>query len=90
MPTAHVDRDRVATAVKEMLIAESRLTLRPEQLSGDEPLNGELLRINSLGFLGMLIRLEDSLDLTLPDDMFTGRQFHIVDDVVGVVLAGCR
>jgi acyl carrier protein len=90
MPTADLDRHSVATAVKQMLIAESRLNLRPEQLSGDEPLNGELLRINSLGFLGMLIRLEDSLDVTLPDDLFTGRQFHIVDDVVGVVLEGCR
>jgi acyl carrier protein len=95
MPTAHIDRDsidrdRVATAVKQMLIAESRLTLRPEELSGDEPLNGQLLRINSLGFLGILIQLEDSLDVILPDDMFTGRRFHIVDDIVGVVLEGCR
>ncbi|MFC8008530.1 acyl carrier protein [Streptomyces olivaceus] len=90
MPATDIDDAAVATAVKEMLIAESRLTMSPGELSDDEPLNGELLRVSSLGFLGMLIRLEDALDVTLPDDLFTGKRFRVVSDVVDLVLRDCR
>lgn len=80
--------DTVAIAVKRLLVLESRLSIPPEQLSDGEPLNGELLRINSLGFVGMLIRLEDELDVTLPDDLFVGQTFHTVADLVQVVAHG--
>jgi acyl carrier protein len=82
------DRATVSSAVKRMLLIESRLSIPPEQLGEDEPLNGELLTINSLGFLGMLVRLEDELDVTLPDDLFIGRSFRTVADLVDVVARG--
>ncbi|MEU5084676.1 MULTISPECIES: acyl carrier protein [Streptomyces] len=90
MPATDIDDAAVATAVKKMLIAESRLTMSPDELSDDEPLNGDVLRVSSLGFLGMLIRLEDALDVTLPDDLFTGKQFRVVSDIVDLVLRDCR
>jgi acyl carrier protein len=76
----------VSIAVKRLLVLESRLSIPPEQLAADEPLNGDRLRINSLGFVGMLIRLEDELDVTLPDDLFVGHTFDTVADVVNVVM----
>lgn len=82
------DRAAVTVAVKRILLVESRLAIAPEQLSDGEPLNGELLTINSLGFVGMLIRLEDELDVTLPDDLFIGRTFRTVRDLVDVVARG--
>lgn len=88
MPTVPLDRDTIASAVKRILIAESRLPVEPERVSGSEPLNGRLLRISSLGLLGVLIKLEDTLDVMLPDDLFAGRSFDVVDDVVDVVLRG--
>jgi acyl carrier protein len=88
MPTVPLDRATVLVTVKQTLIAESRVPLRPEDIAGDEPINGELLRISSLGFLGMLLRLEEQLGVTLPDDLFAGRTFRVVDDVVDVVLQG--
>lgn len=78
----------VSIAVKRLLVLEARLPIPPEQLSDSEPLNGELLRINSLGFVGMLIRLEDELDVTLPDDLFVGHTFRTVADLVNVVAKG--
>ncbi|MDG4820134.1 MULTISPECIES: acyl carrier protein [unclassified Micromonospora] len=84
--TTDVDRAAVATAVKRVVIAESRLAYRPEDIADDEPLNGKLLRVNSLGFLGMLVRLEDDLDLVLPDDIFVGRSFTLVSDLIDVVV----
>jgi acyl carrier protein len=78
----------ISIAVKRMLILESRLSMPPEQLPDSEPLNGGLLSINSLGFVGMLIRLEDELDVTLPDDLFIGQAFRTVADLVRVVALG--
>ncbi|MEV6828456.1 acyl carrier protein [Amycolatopsis sp. NPDC051102] len=86
--TTGPDRPTVSDSVKRVVIAESRLSLTPEEIPGSEPLNGDLLRINSLGFVGMLVHLEDALDVTLPDDLFVGRTFRTVDDLVDVVAEG--
>lgn len=85
MSALKLDRGHIVQAVKKVVISESRLMISPEQIADDEPLNGALLRINSLGFVGMLIRLEDELDVTLSDDLFVGRSFTTVADLVDVV-----
>ncbi|MEU4379174.1 phosphopantetheine-binding protein [Micromonospora echinofusca] len=79
------DRARINEAVKRLVVRESRLAVDPATVDDLEPLNGDLLRVNSLGFLGMLVRLEDELDVTLPDDIFAGRVFTTVADLVDVV-----
>ncbi|WP_186156448.1 acyl carrier protein [Burkholderia gladioli] len=86
MSSTPLDRDRVALAIKKLVVADSRLQIDPGTVDDDELLNGPLLRINSLGFVGMLIRLEDELDITLPDDLFVGRAFKTVADLIEVVL----
>lgn len=88
MPNLPLDRATVAVTVKRTLLTESRSPLEPGDVPDDEPLNGRLLQVSSLGFLGVLLRLEDELGVSLPDDMFTGRRFRVVDDVVDVVLRG--
>lgn len=88
--TTGPDHTTVSDSVKRVVIAESRLSLAPEQIQDDEPLSGDLLRINSMGFVGMLVRLEDVLDVTLPDDLFVGRTFKTVNDLVEVVADGAR
>ncbi|MFF8638200.1 acyl carrier protein [Streptomyces pilosus] len=82
-----LDRDAVATVVKKVVIAESRLSLPPDRVADDEPLVGDLLNVNSLGFVGMLVRIEDELDVVLPDDLFVGRSFRTVRDLIDVVTA---
>ena len=79
------DRAQVSSAVKRMVARESRLSIDPDRIADDEPLDGPLLRVTSVGLLGMLIRLEDDLSLTLPDDLFVGRVMYTVDDLVDVV-----
>ncbi|MFH8803888.1 acyl carrier protein [Streptomyces sp. NPDC017936] len=79
------DHDRIAAAVRRLVVTESRLSVDPATVSEDEPLNGPLLKVNSLGFLGMLIRLEDDLGLALPDDLFVGRSFTTVRDLIDLV-----
>ncbi|MFD8260117.1 acyl carrier protein [Streptomyces griseoluteus] len=86
-PTASTapDHDRIADAVRRLVVTESRLSVDPATITEDEPLNGPLLKVNSLGFLGMLIRLEDDLGLSLPDDLFVGRSFTTVRDLIDLV-----
>jgi len=79
-------RTEVNEAVKRLVVRESRLSVPVTAVADDEPLNGDLLRVNSLGFLGVLVRLEDDLDVTLPDDLFAGRTFTTVADLVDVVV----
>jgi acyl carrier protein len=83
----HSRRAEVNDILKAIVTRESRLSIAPSELGDDEPLNGELLKINSLGFLGMLVQLEDALDVTLLDDLFAGRVFTTVADLVDVVMA---
>jgi len=90
MTRAPLRRADVLESVKRMMISESRLSVSPDQVADDEPLNGALLRVNSLGFVGVLIRLEDELDVTLADDLFVGRSFTTVAEVVDVVMDGAR
>ncbi|MBO4204638.1 acyl carrier protein [Micromonospora echinofusca] len=82
--------DRVLAAVKRVVVRESRLSLDPATVPDDEPLDGRLLRVTSLGLLGMLIRLEDDLDATLPDDIFAGREIHTVADLADLVRAATQ
>ncbi len=90
MPIPAVDRPLVAHAVRRRVIAESRVSVEPSQIADDEPLNGRLLKVNSLGFVGLLIHLEDELGITLADDLFVGRTFRTVADLVDAVAEGAR
>jgi acyl carrier protein len=78
-------RAEISRAVKRLVALESRLSIDPDGIAESEPLNGRLLKINSLGFLGMLVRLEDELDVTLPDNLFVNQIFTTVADLVDVV-----
>jgi acyl carrier protein len=90
MPTLPLSRPLVASAVRRRVIAESRISIEPGEIADDEPLNGPLLKVNSLGFVGMLIHLEDELGITLADDLFVGRTFQTVADLVDAVAEGAR
>ncbi|MGH8791172.1 MAG: acyl carrier protein [Stackebrandtia sp.] len=85
-----ITREAVNEAVKRLVVVESRLRIDSAKVADDEPLSGRLLHVNSLGFVGMLVRLEDELDVTLMDDLFVGRQFHTVADIVDVVMESAK
>jgi acyl carrier protein len=81
-----VSRDDAMASVKRMVLLESRLPAHTP-VADDEQLAGPLLAVNSMGFVGVLIRLEDELDVTLANDLFVGRTFHTVADIVDVLVA---
>lgn len=75
----------VAEIVKRAIIDEARVNIAPQQLSDDESLNGTLLRITSLSFVGMLMTLEDELDIKLEDELFMQMKFTLVSDLINFV-----
>ena len=83
-------RDEVSLAVRRTVLLESRLSVDPAEITEAEPLNGRMLKISSLGFLGMLVKLEDELDVTLPDNLFVNRTFTTVADLVDVIAGEVR
>ncbi|MGX1885241.1 acyl carrier protein [Streptomyces sp. NPDC055287] len=84
------DRDSIAGEVKRVVIAERGLSLRPSDLADDEPLGGELLKISSMALLGILTRLEDELSTGLPDDLFAGREYRTVHDLIVLAADGAE
>src|SRR5690242_5378839 len=83
-PTQRSKQD-IARAIKEILVNEARVNIAPEQLADQEPLNSELLRISSLSFLGVIISLEDALDIRLEDELFMKTKFVTVGDLVDFI-----
>jgi acyl carrier protein len=80
-----LSRPTVLDTVRSIVVRESRLSVDPASIDAAEPLDGELLRVTSVGLLGMMIRLEEDLGMTLPDDLFAGRVIRTVGDLVAVV-----
>ena len=71
-------------------VARGRVHMQPETtalVARGSVGKGDVLNVSSLGFVGMFVRLEDELDVELPDDLFNGRTFTTVDDMVEVVAA---
>ena len=85
LSASSTEMDAVAAAVKRLVVRESRLSIDPQTVSENELLNGSLLHVTSVGFLGMLVQLEDELGVTLPDDLFAGRTFNTVGDLIDVI-----
>ncbi len=77
----------VAEIVKRAIIDEARVNIALQQLADDEALNGTLLRITSLSFVGMLMTLEDELDIKLDDELFMKMKFTLVSDLINFVYA---
>ncbi|MEV4439438.1 phosphopantetheine-binding protein [Streptomyces sp. NPDC049577] len=89
--TIRLARRDIAERVKRVLLDEAEPSgAEPSgaALPDDEPLAGERLRLNSMRLLGTLVRLEDELGFALPDDLFAGRGFHTVADLVRAVADG--
>ncbi|GAA1946317.1 hypothetical protein GCM10009837_85490 [Streptomyces durmitorensis] len=84
--SALLARDTVAASVKRLLSAQAVTAV--DDIREDEPLVGERLQVNSLAVLSVLVELEDELATQFPDDLFAGRSFETVRDLIDIVLTG--
>jgi acyl carrier protein len=82
---APLSRSEIGTIVKNILISEVHINIQPEAIAEDEALNSELLRITSLSFLGIILSLEEALDISMEDELFMKTQFRTVGDLVNFI-----
>lgn len=82
---ASLQRHDIVRTVKQILIQEARVNITPDMLADDEPLNAGTLRINSLSFIGIVLELEEALDIRLEDELFMKAKFTTVDDLVDFI-----
>lgn len=87
-PSLH--KEDVVRTVKQVLIQEARVNITPDMLADDEPLNSEILRITSLSFIGIVLALEDELDIRLEDELFMKTKFTTVDDLADFIYHAYR
>jgi len=80
-----LQKQDIVRTVKEILIQEARVNITPDMLADDEPLNSDTLRINSLSFIGIVLALEDGLDIRLEDELFMKTKFTTVDDLADFI-----
>lgn len=80
-----LSRSEIATIVKNILISEAHINIQPEAIAEDEALHSELLRISSLSFLGIILSLEEALDISMEDELFMKTQFRTVGDLVNFI-----
>ncbi|MDG4809354.1 acyl carrier protein [Micromonospora sp. WMMD1120] len=90
MPTGTADRATVADTVKRLAIAHSKLTISTDGITEAEPLAGPLLDVTSLGLLTVLLKIEEELGVTLPDDLFSAPLPRTVGDLVDLVQRAAR
>ncbi|MEU8152989.1 acyl carrier protein [Micromonospora sp. NPDC048986] len=90
MPTGTADRAAVADTVKRVVIAQSQLTISAGRITETEPLAGPLLDVTSLGLLAVLLKIEEELGVTLPDDLFSAPLPRTVGDLVDLVQRAAR
>ncbi len=86
MSTVTFNRDYIIYLIKNTIIAELKLSISPDSITDEESLDGDLLKVNSFCFVKIMIRLEEELGVTLPDDLFVGRPPTTVTDLLATVL----
>lgn len=75
----------IQSTVVAALVSEGESTRDPAEVTGDVPLGGDGLALNSLGFVRAMVKLEDEFDVELQDAVVMSSDFGTVEDVVDFV-----
>ena len=81
-----MDRDRLRTEVKELLVSGLRLDVRPADIADDAAIFGEGLGLDSIDALELVVLVEERFRLSIPDEEVGKRAFASVDALVEFIL----
>jgi len=81
-----MDRDRLRTEVKELLVSGLRLDVRPADIADDTPIFGEGLGLDSIDALELVVLVEERFRVSIPDEEVGKRAFASVDALVDFIL----
>lgn len=83
-------RQRTLDAVRAMLIDKLRVPREPSEIDPDVPLFGTGLALDSVDAVEVVVALEETFGLTLPDDPSTRASLRTPSALVDLVLARGR
>ena len=81
-----MDRDRLRTEVKELLVSGLRLDVRPADIADDAAIFGEGLGLDSIDALELVVLVEERFRVSIPDEEVGKRAFASVDALVDFIL----
>jgi acyl carrier protein len=82
-----MDRDRLRTDVKDLLIGGLRLERTPAEIADDAPIFGEGLGLDSIDALELVVLVEERFHVSIPDEEVGKRAFGSVNALVDFILA---
>jgi acyl carrier protein len=82
-----MDRDRVRTEVKELLVTGLRLQLPLAEIQDDAPIFGEGLGLDSIDALELVVLVEEQFRVSIPDEDVGRKALASVNALVDFILA---
>ena len=80
-----MDRDRLRTEVKELLVSGLRLDVRPADIADDAAIFGEGLGLDSIDALELVVLVEERFRVSIPDEEVGKRAFASVNALVDFI-----
>jgi acyl carrier protein len=82
-----MDRDRVRSEVKQLLVTGLRLQIPVAEIADDVPIFGEGLGLDSIDALELVVLVEEQFRVSIPDEDVGRKALASVNALVDFILA---
>jgi acyl carrier protein len=82
-----MERERVRSEVKALLVTGLRLQLPPADIQDDVPIFGEGLGLDSIDALELVVLVEEQFHVSIPDEEVGRKALASVNALVDFILA---
>lgn len=88
MGNQNLEVKEVCEELKEIIIDSLELTKAKEEIDGSDLMNE--LNINSIDALEILVRIENTYDIIIPDEDLSAKLFESLEGLANYVIGRCQ